>query len=111
MTASYFYATGYPKLSDDQNLQKFVTADLTRYYENYPDIKQDSISIDVPSGVIAAKNYIFTGFKKRYGEQTIFMESKSAILVIIFSAKDEADYRSYLNAFNKFFGTFRLIND
>lgn len=109
LTATYFYATCYPKYSENEDLHKFVSADLKRYYENYPGIKKDSIAITKPEGIIAARNYIFTGFQKKYGEQTIFMESKSAILVIVFSARDKADYKSYRNDFSKLFASFHML--
>lgn len=109
LTATYFYATCYPKIMENQNLKKFVKADMQRYYENYPYLHRDSLTLVNPEGILAARNFRFTGFHKKYGEQTIFMESKSAIIVIVFSAKDKSDYENFKGTFDRFFKSFQLL--
>jgi len=108
---SYMYAHGYDKASSEENLEKFIKADLETYGKKYPDFKFENINLGFTGGIISAKMYTFFNLTDRFKEEVIYMETESSILIFVFSAQTENDYENYQPIFDQFVNSFNYRGD
>ncbi len=103
----YFYAMGYDKDENNKDLESFAKGDLESFRKKYPKLTTEKIELGLPGGIIDAIMYSFSNLTDRYKEDVVYLETDSAILVLIYAAATKEIYNSNLSIFNSFVASFQ----
>ena len=111
MQKSYIYVNGYDKASTEETLQDFIDGDLQVYRQKYPDCKFEIEEVGRDGGVKNAILYSFFNLNDRYREEVLYSETESAVIILVFSATTQTDYKNYQSVFDDFIQSFTYRGD
>ncbi len=104
---SYMYAMGYDKDQKNKDLKTFIQGDIANFKQKYPNLTYDEIRVEGAPPIIASRLLSYKDLDDRFGEEVLYMETDSSIIVLIFAAFTAEEFMKYQPAFDSFAGSFQ----
>lgn len=109
-TETYFYAQGWDKPDEDSTLQEFIDSDISQFKEKFPDLTYEKIKQGTAGSIYNAWMYTFSGMGDRFKEEVFYLESGTAVITLVFSAKTKESYEKYVKDFDKMASSFEYLS-
>jgi hypothetical protein len=116
---NYIYAIGWGRDSGNENIEKFIEADIKQFKDLFPGIKDAELKIQgtrKPNKYLTGKMKLieFTNFPKssgKYAESVFYCETNKSIITIAFSSHTSDSHDKYFPAYQAVINSFNFISD
>ena len=116
---NYIYAIGWGRDSANENIEKFIEADIKQFKDLFPEIKDTDLKIQSTqksNQYLTGKRKLikFTNFPKssgKYAESIFYCEANKSIITITFSSHTSDSYDKYFLAYQAVINSFNFISD
>lgn len=109
-TETYFYAQGWDKPSKDSTLQEFIDSDISQFKEKFPGLTYEKTKQGTAGLIHNAWVYTYSDMGDRFKEEVFYLESDTAVITLVFSAKNKESYEKYVKDFDKMASSFKYLS-